>query len=232
MVAVCRQHAGRGSEKGQIEHDRALVSSVWCGRLPWRGCASVLYLRRTSPRPVERQASLPSAPRTSTPWSGFFAALTIRPFGRLNLRSMPTLSSTRTEILMALQLGKRKCWPRSPGRTRSARRGKRSSKTPARPRARIAISFTATAARWASGDRGSKPRRLSLFRQQGAVEGRQQSGRYTRRSRPSVAPSPTLRRACRWYAPSASSRLGNRFLDPIVYLNQNDKGADNMSNRA
>jgi hypothetical protein len=32
--------------------------------------------------------------------------------------------------------------------------------------------------------------RLSLFRQQGAVEGRQHSGRYTRRSRPSVARSP------------------------------------------
>jgi hypothetical protein len=28
MVAVRRRHAGRGSEEGQIEHDRALVPSV------------------------------------------------------------------------------------------------------------------------------------------------------------------------------------------------------------
>ena len=28
MVTVCRRHAGRSSEEGQIEHDRALVPSV------------------------------------------------------------------------------------------------------------------------------------------------------------------------------------------------------------
>src|SRR5712691_5266744 len=32
MVTVRRRHAGRSSEEGQIEHDRALVPIRWCGR--------------------------------------------------------------------------------------------------------------------------------------------------------------------------------------------------------
>src|SRR5450631_3426392 len=68
-------------------------------------------------RPPDRSSARPPylRRREPTPWSGFFAALTTTLFGRLNLRSMPTLSSTRTETLMALQLGKPKMPASSPG---------------------------------------------------------------------------------------------------------------------
>src|SRR5882724_9292957 len=73
-----------------------------------RECKRLLYFGRTSPDRSSARLRYPSAPRTATPWCRFFAARTSRFFGRLNLRSMPTLSSTRAETLMALQLGKPK----------------------------------------------------------------------------------------------------------------------------
>jgi hypothetical protein len=54
---------------------------------------------------------------------------------------------------MALQLGKPKM-PASKPRKDEERETRQAVIEDARPRARIAISFTATAARWASGDPG------------------------------------------------------------------------------
>jgi Protein of unknown function (DUF3750) len=58
MVALRRWYAGRGSKKGQIEHDRddALVD---CGRrLPWRKHPGELYLERTIPYPLRLKKPL------------------------------------------------------------------------------------------------------------------------------------------------------------------------------
>jgi hypothetical protein len=52
MVALRRWKARRGSEKGQIEHDRDDVLAGWRGRLPWRTPPGELYFKRP-PFPVE-----------------------------------------------------------------------------------------------------------------------------------------------------------------------------------
>src|SRR4029077_17988427 len=122
-----------------IEHDRALVSSVWCGRLPWRGRAAY-YISDERP-PTGRAASL-------LPFGAAHLDAVVRVLRRpndqalrtLNLRSMPTLSSTRTETLRALQQRKPKM-PASKPRKYEERETRQAVIEDARPRARIAISF-------------------------------------------------------------------------------------------
>jgi len=49
MIAFRRWHAGRGSEKGQIEHGRGDALVDWYRRLAWRKPPGELYLELNSP---------------------------------------------------------------------------------------------------------------------------------------------------------------------------------------